>query len=242
MFPLDGSVIRRLASLHRLRAGYRSPASSVLSRRSDFLPPIPRRFVSSLRGTTHLCAWPGSGELLFAGSSSVLRRCLNPLPAFRSRGDGWISQVPWQPLLANMPCSSTPADRVHQASSMPSMLPSVCFTTSAPHLGPFRGLSHTACSLAVYASQLGLLRHTPRKTRFPLTATLSGTGFSPARLLRRFPLCDSNHIVSSSSRLPWRTEWRASQRPRVGCYGELGCGSQTVRPALHTWARASAVV
>jgi hypothetical protein len=115
VFPFHGSAIRRLASLHRLRAGYRSPASSVLSRRSDFLPPIPRRFVSSLRGTTHLCAWPGSGELLFAGSSSVLRRCLNPLPAIRSRGDGWISQVPWQPLLANMPCSSTPADRGHQA-------------------------------------------------------------------------------------------------------------------------------
>ena len=49
----------------------------------------------------------------------------------------------------------------------------------------FRQLSrlhHPACTLAVYASQLGLLRQTPRKTRFPLTATLGGRGLSPLGL------------------------------------------------------------
>ena len=43
-------------------------------------------------------------------------------------------------------------------------------------------LHHPACTLAVYASQLGLLRQTPRKTRFPLTATLGGRGLSPLGL------------------------------------------------------------
>jgi len=83
-----------------------------------------------------------------------------------------------------MPCSSTPADRLRQATDD---APDIAFPALHDVGSAFRPLSrlnHTACSLAVYASQLGLLRQTPRKTRFPLTATLGGTGLSPARLLQ----------------------------------------------------------
>ena len=46
MFPSNGLITRRPASLPRVRDGASSPASSVLSRHCDFLPSLPPRFVS----------------------------------------------------------------------------------------------------------------------------------------------------------------------------------------------------
>ena len=46
VFPNSGPMLRRLASLHRLPAGSGSPASTVLSRRYDFLSSVSRHSVS----------------------------------------------------------------------------------------------------------------------------------------------------------------------------------------------------
>ena len=47
MFPSVESAGRRFASLHRVR-GASSPASTVLSKRYDFLPPVPHFFARRL--------------------------------------------------------------------------------------------------------------------------------------------------------------------------------------------------
>src|SRR5207244_2091758 len=47
---------------------------------------------------------------------------------------------------------------IHPTTTTHSVLPSVRLTTSAPRSVTFRRLNHTACSPAVYASRLGLLR------------------------------------------------------------------------------------
>jgi len=139
MLPFSSSVSRHSASLRRIARG-----SLLRHRRYCQSAPTscrPSRVVSfpHWRGTTHCCASPGSGELLFAGSSSVLHRCLNPLPATRSRGDGWISQVPWQPLLR-----TCPALRPRRTECIrPLRCPRCCLPCASRRrlriLGPFRG-------------------------------------------------------------------------------------------------------
>src|SRR6202035_1258404 len=65
--------------------------------------------------------------------------CSTPLPSvcFSSRRPG---EFPGScSTLAHMPRSSTPADRMHLALSVPPMQPSVQKTTSAPHSLSFRG-------------------------------------------------------------------------------------------------------
>jgi len=49
MFPSNGLITRRPASLPRVLGGASSPASTVLSGRYDFLPPIPPHFVAFAR-------------------------------------------------------------------------------------------------------------------------------------------------------------------------------------------------
>src|SRR5207244_11332486 len=130
------------------------------------------------------CSPRGSGELLLAGSSSVLRAgasilCLR-LTLVETAGSPRFLGNPF----ANMLCSPTPADCMHQA---PCDARDVAFRAADDVGSAFSHVSrlnHTACSLAVYASQLGLLRSTPRKTRFPLAANLGGAGLSPAGLLQ----------------------------------------------------------
>ena len=84
VFPANGVVTRCLASHPPGPRGSSSPASSVLSRHCDFLPPIPPRFVSftwRYHGITHrfapaAAAWgnvgPGVGHPVSpSGNSSV---------------------------------------------------------------------------------------------------------------------------------------------------------------------------
>ena len=218
MLPFSSSVSRHSASLRRIARG-----SLLRHRRYCQSAPTscrPSRVVSfpHWRGTTHCCASPGSGELLFAGSSSVLHRCLNPLPATRSRGDGWISQVPWQPLLR-----TCPALRPRRTECIrPLRALDVAFRALHDVGSAFRPLSrlnHTACSLAVYASQLGLLRQTPRKTRFPLTATPRGTGLSPARLLQEVSTLRFNSHRFLLFKAFLAHEAAGQVRPHVGSCG-----------------------
>jgi len=60
----------------------------------------------------------------------------------------------------------------------------VMSTTKAPTTNPISGLHHTALALAVYASWSGSPQPT-RKTRFPLWATLYGTGLVTRRILTK---------------------------------------------------------
>ncbi len=121
-----------------------------------------------------------------------------------------ISQVPWQSLCEHA-LLFDPGGRVPPATNdaLDVAFRSVDDVGSASiHLSR---LNHTACSLAVYASQLGLLRSTPRKTRFPLAANLGGTGLSPVGLLHEVSTpCCSTHITlfPPPQGFPWRTRPR----------------------------------
>ncbi len=74
VFPISGPLLRRLASLHRLPAGSGSPASTVLSRRYDFLSSVSRHSVSldsryRTDALSFLSRWTerNSGQLLGVG-------------------------------------------------------------------------------------------------------------------------------------------------------------------------------
>jgi len=95
---------------------------------------------------------------------------------------------------------------------MHAMLPSVRLTTSAPHSVTFRGsITRPVRSLSTLRSS-DYSDRTPRKNRFPLAANLGGAGLSPAGLLQEVSTLCSTHIVSSSSKLSWRTSRRAAVR------------------------------
>ncbi len=117
---------------------------------------------------------------------------------------------------------------------MHAMLPSVWLTTSAPHSVTFRGsITRPVRSLSTLRSS-DYSDRTPRKTRFPLVGqTLAGQDFHLLGCFRRFPLCASTHIVSSSSKLSWRTSQRAAGRPAREARAQLSDGryaAGTTRP------------
>jgi hypothetical protein len=224
----DSSTRSRCVSFRRFRdsalrfrplapTGDSSPASQVLSECSDFPPSVPSRSFRSPGGTTDCCSSRGSGELLFPAPRRNKRRCLNALPSTHTRGDGGISRFPGNPF-ANMRLLF---DRGGPDASGHCDVPDVAFRAvdgGGSAFGHLSRLNHTACSLAVYASRLGLLRSTPRKTRFPLAAILDGAGLSPVGLHQEVPLCASTHIVSPRRGLSWRTNRRdavtlATQQP-----------------------------
>jgi hypothetical protein len=72
-------MARCLASLHGVRSGDCSPASSVLPRHCDFLPPLPPHFVSF--------AWRYHG-------SAGLVSSLPPPPSAKRRAWGWSPGIP----------------------------------------------------------------------------------------------------------------------------------------------------
>ena len=139
MFPISSSLTRRLASLHRIARGFASPASSVPSRRSDFLPSlspdsllvrpaIPRTAADHEEAGS--CRLPAPRRN-YAGASILFLRPRS----WRRAGSPRFLGSPF----ANMLCSSTPADRMHPATTTHSVLPSVQLTTSAPRSVTFRG-------------------------------------------------------------------------------------------------------
>lgn len=88
----------RLASLHRIARGSLLRLLRYHQGAPTSCRPSRRTRSRSSGDTTHHCDTRGSGESPFAGSSSVLRRCLNPLPSSALVEIGRISQVLGQPL------------------------------------------------------------------------------------------------------------------------------------------------
>jgi len=183
VFPFRGSVIRHPSSLHwlpwatvrQLPRYYRGAPTSCRPSRVVSFPhsAVPR--TAALRQAAGSCCWPAPHR--YCAGASIL--CLRALSWKRQDLPG-SSATP----LPNMLCSSTPADRVRQATCDALDVAFRALHDVGSASRPLSRLHHTACSLAVYASQLGLLRSTPRKTRFPLTATPGGTGLSPVGLLQ----------------------------------------------------------
>ena len=144
------------------------------------------------------------------------RRCLNPLPSTPTRGDDGISQVPRQPLCEHAllfdpggPRASGHCDARDVAFRSADGVGSAFSHVSR--------LNYTACSLAVYASRLGLLRSNTTQDSLPaggqpwrgrtLTCWVASGGFHSVLQLTSFPPPRS---------FTWRTSRRAAVRPARG--------------------------
>ena len=162
-------------------SGSSSPASTVLSRRCDFLAPLPPRFVAF--------AWryPGcirvslpSRPNAAAPGRELFTRYLRP---------GITVETPGSPtFLGNPNCAfallSDPGGTERIRPLQCAGTAPVLTTTKAPTLQLSR-LNHTASALAVYASQWRVTPP-PRKTRFRPLAKLFRTGFFPQGSTERF--------------------------------------------------------
>ena len=139
------------------RAGITSPASSVLSGCSDFPPPVMRRFVSSLRGTMHCCGFARQrgvavGRLLVGTHAGASILCLRPRSWRRLDLSGSSATH-------SRTCPALRPRRIERVRPLDAL--DVAFRALHDVGSAFRPLSrlnHTACSFAVYASQLGSLR------------------------------------------------------------------------------------
>ena len=132
----------------------------------------------------------------FAGSSSELRRCLNPLPSpalVETRQDlpgSWAT--PSRTCSALRPRRTGCAKATNDASDV--AFRSVDNVGSA--IGHISRLNHTACSLAVYASRLGLLRSHHARLASRWRPTLAGQDLNLLGCFRRFLSVMSLHITS----------------------------------------------
>ena len=153
MCPFNASFFRRPASLHRVRAVSRSPASSILSGRYDFLPPVSPRFVSFV--------WryhPGRLVVRFHRPKTSkpvdleVSGAAPPQAALCGGGDR-ISQVPGEPPLSVCHVLRLRQDGWFQTSRNHHTTPAT-YTTKAP-TGQLSKLYSMASGLAVYASPQG---------------------------------------------------------------------------------------
>ena len=111
-------------------AGCRSPASAVLSRHCDFLPPVPPHFVAfawRYHGRTASFAPP-----VYPVRPGGLELFARYLPPGICRGDDRISQVPGEPPLSVCPCSSTPVGLLAPNPLQSSSVAPAMKTTEAP--------------------------------------------------------------------------------------------------------------
>ena len=120
-------------------AGDSSPASQVLSECSDFPSSVPPRSLEFARRYHALLLVVRQRGVAVTGSSSELRRCLNPLPSTPTRRDGGISRVPRQPLCEHALLVDPGGPDTPRRLTTHPMLPSVQLTTSAPRSVTFRG-------------------------------------------------------------------------------------------------------
>src|SRR5262249_51194475 len=123
------------------------------TKHSDFLPPLPRHFVS-FASRYRRCA------LGFVPAVTRRNRCgpgvVNRNPQHRLiDGDDRTSHVPGGPHYERAPFFD-PGGIFALGRYHASMLPSAFTTASASAISTISGLNHTARSLAVYASQGGL--------------------------------------------------------------------------------------
>ncbi len=164
-----------------------SPASTVLSKRDDFLPLVPPHFVSFawryLR-VHSFCSLPG-GRVHRRGLELVTRYLQ---PGFRC-GNDRTSQVPGEP---NIRLHMIQSDSGRTAGTRPSRCRSMApgmKTAEAPTKGLSK-LNSMAFGLAAgtVRSRVGFavrVTHAPRKTRFRPLVRRYRTGFPPARFLRK---------------------------------------------------------
>jgi hypothetical protein len=121
-------------------------------------------------------------------------------PAGCRWGDVRVSQVPGRTPRCTCPALRPRWDRSRQA-ELPLRRADAAFRNypmpSAPTTVRLSGLHHTACTLAVYASQWGSPLP-PRKTRFRLPATLCRAGFAARRVLYiRFLRCSHGGLIAN---------------------------------------------
>ena len=144
--PSTGSRGQRFANFIGTIGALRLPAAHPASFR--FLhSAVPR--TAALRQAAGSC-WC---RLLLGTSPGASILCLRP-HSWRRQDLPGSSATP----LRTCSAPTTPADRLRQATTTLSMLPSVALHHVGSASCPLSRLNHTACLLAVYASQLGLLR------------------------------------------------------------------------------------
>ena len=194
MFPSSSSIIRRLASLHRIpRDRFSGFVGTIKALRLPIVLPAPLAFVrravprtAARHEAAGSCCWPAPHRYCppvprssafgshswrrpdLPGSSATLSRTC---PALRPRRTSPIRPLRWLEIL-----------------------PSAQLTASAPHSVTFRGsITQPVRSLSTLRSS-DYSDRTPRKTRFPLAANLGGAGLSPAGLLKEVStLCFNSH-------------------------------------------------
>ena len=185
MLPSDGRVARRPASLPRVQVGASSPASTVLSGRYDFLPPVSPRFVAFAWRYHSECSCFARTRPSAAASGflELVTRYLRPGFCRWKRQDLLRS---WGTPIVLLPCSPTPVGPTHQAVTMRRRGPRSVHDEGS-RMDAFEAQSHgfgTGCLRFA-----GRVTPTPRKTRFRLLARLFRTGLATRRVpLKGFPM------------------------------------------------------
>jgi len=170
-------------------------------------PAIPRASLRFLRSALPPCARFFLLSRRRGAPRSRGRGLSRGSPSRSVGGNGWASQVPGGPSRA---CPALRPRRDRHAKPLRRV--DVAFrnfgTRRLPPLS-ISGLNHTACALAVYASQPGSpLDHARLASGWGLA--LAGRVWLPARSLVKFP---RYFMASSSPRLPWRTQNSIGTRP-----------------------------
>ncbi len=180
-------------------AGFGSPASSVLSRRSDSHRPF--RLLAFVRSAVprtaarHEAAGSCCCRLLF-GTAPVPQSSAFGSHSWRHAGSPRFLGNPF----AHMPCSSTPADPCIRPIAMHGMLPSAQLTASAPLSVTFRG------SMTRPAHSLSTLHGSDYSNTAQDSLPAGGQPWRDRTLTCRvasggFHSVSSTHIVFPSSRL-----------------------------------------
>ena len=197
MFPSVESAGRRLASLPG-SSGASSPASTVLSRRYDSLPPVPPHFVAFVWRYLRVHSFISlPGGRVHRRGLELFTRYLRPGSRCRRRQDlpsSWgtpIARLPW-----SVDAGGTAGTRPLRRSGM---APGIR-TVKAPAKG-LSTLNSMASGLAVYASPGGLPRRDARLASSRWSGA-AGRAFHPQGPDERFQsACD---ISSPFPKLAWR--------------------------------------
>ena len=178
MFPSNGLITRRPASLPRVPDGASSPASTVLSGRYDFLPSIPRRFVSfAWRYHSSARVSPGERPSAAADGSSGVG---HPVPP---AGKESVETTGSPTFLGNPHCALAllfDLGRTNASGHAMRRRGPRCVHDEGSRTGTLEAQSHgfgTGCLRFA-----GRVTPTPRKTRFRLLAKLFRTGLTARRV------------------------------------------------------------
>ena len=223
MFPSNSPFTRRpLPSTGSLRLPF--PGFLGTIRRCDSRPPIPPRFaLLRLAVPDRAPVFAPQGPTPTSKPGTL--RLGSPTPTWVRKRPGLPGS--WRTLPCLCPALRPRQDRTHQALRCAGAAPAK-WKTKAPTTSAISGLNHTASALAVYASDTPVARRS-RKTRFPLSARLYGTGLDTRRV-RTKGFRDASYITSSFPRLclaqpKWQLKIAASA---PGDLGDLPCSH---RPA-----------